>query len=282
MDSRKRPPRTVSEAPPDAGWRARAHEIIYEADTPLGRTFDIALLSSIIISILAVMLESVAGVRLRYGNILRGVEWFFTVLFSIEYVLRTLSVRHPLRYVWSFYGIVDLLAVLPTYAGLFLAGSQYFLVIRAFRLLRVFRVLKLARFVGEARTLMQALKASRPKITVFLGTVMVAVLIAGSVMYVVEGETSGFTSIPRSIYWAVVTMTTVGYGDIAPVTPLGQTLAAFLMILGYGIIAVPTGIVTAELVSTQRRPVSTQACPACGTDGHDQDAEFCKYCGSAL
>jgi voltage-gated potassium channel len=281
MDSRKRPLRTVSEAPPDAGWRARAHEIIYEADTPLGRTFDIALLSSIIISIIAMMLESIAGVRLRFGGILRGVEWLFAVLFSIEYVLRILSVRHPLRYVWSFFGIVDLLAVLPTYAGLFLAGSQYFLVIRAFRLLRVFRMLKLARIVGEARILILALKASRPKITVFMVPVLVAVLIAGSVMYVVEGEASGFTSIPRSIYWAVVTMTTVGYGDVAPVTPLGQTLAAFLMILGVGVIAVPTGIVTAEL-AIAGRAVSTQACPSCGEDGHDHDAEFCKYCGSAL
>ena len=263
-------------------WRARLHEVIFEADTPAGKAFDVALLAVIGVSVLSVVLESVASLRQAHGVLFRGVEWTVTVLFSAEYLLRILAVSRPLRYTLSFFGLVDLLAIVPTYLSLFVAGAQSLLVIRALRLLRVFRVLKLAHFVGEARLLGEALRASRRKIVVFLGTVLTLVVIIGAVMYLVEGEAGGFTSIPQSIYWTIVTMTTVGYGDIAPQTVAGKFLASMVMITGYGIIAVPTGIVTVELAGASRRQVSTQACPACGSDGHDTDARFCKYCGAAL
>jgi voltage-gated potassium channel len=262
-------------------WCARLHEVIFEADTPAGRAFDVCLLIAIVVSVIAVMLESVAGIRREYGGVLRAVEWTLTVAFTIEYALRLVAVDRPWRYARSFFGLVDLLAVVPTYLALLLPAAQSLMVIRAIRLLRVFRILKLAHFLGEAQQLVQALRASRRKITVFLGGVVTIVVIMGALMYLVEGEEHGFTSIPTSMYWAVVTMTTVGYGDVAPKTPLGQFLAAALMILGYAIIAVPTGIVSVELAKTGRA-VSRQACPACGAEGHDVDATHCKYCGAHL
>lgn len=262
-------------------WRARLHEVIFESDTAAGRAFDVVLLITILVSVVAVMLESVADIRHRYGGLLQAVEWTITVLFSIEYLLRLLAVDRPWRYARSFYGIVDLLAIVPAYLALVLPEARSLMVIRAIRLLRVFRILKLAHFLGEARQLLQALRASRRKITVFLGVVVTVVIIMGTLMYLIEGEAHGFTSIPVSMYWAVVTMTTVGYGDLAPRTPLGQLLAAVLMILGYAIIAVPTGIVSVELARSSRG-VSRQACPGCGAEGHDEDATHCKYCGASL
>jgi len=262
-------------------WRERLHEVIFEADTPAGRFFDLALLVAIALSVAAVLLESVAAIREQYGPTLRIVEWALTIGFTVEYVLRLVAVDRPWRYAVSFYGIIDLLAILPTYLALLVPVTQPLMVIRGIRLLRVFRVLKAAQFLREAELLLTALRASRRKITVFLGGILTVALIMGTLMYVVEGEAHGFTSIPRSLYWAIVTMTTVGYGDIAPRTPLGQLLAAALMILGYSIIAVPTGIVSAELMQAAR-PVSRQACPGCGAEGHDVDAAHCKYCGARL
>ncbi len=265
-----------------ASLRSRLHEIIFEADTPAGKAFDVALLVLIILSVVAVMLESTSTIAARYGPWLRTFEWVVTILFTIEYLLRLYSVGNPLRYARSFFGIVDLLAILPTYLSIFIPGAQTLLVIRALRLLRVFRVLKLAQFVGEASELRAALRASARKIIVFLGAVLTIVVIVGSMMYLIEGEANGFTSIPVSIYWAIVTMTTVGYGDIAPQTALGKILASAIMIMGYGIIAVPTGIVSVELAGVTRKKISTQACPQCGAEGHDADAVHCKYCGDKL
>ena len=262
-------------------WRARLHEVIFEADTPAGRAFDVCLLIAILVSVITVVLESVAGIRREYGGVLRAVEWTLTVAFTIEYGLRLVAVDRPWRYARSLFGLADLLAVVPTYLALLLPAAQSLMVIRAVRLLRVFRILKLAHFLDEAQQLVLALRASRRKITVFLGGIVTIVVIMGALMYLVEGEEHGFTSIPTSMYWAVVTMTTVGYGDVAPRTPLGQLLAAVLMILGYAIIAVPTGIVSVELARTGR-PVSRQACPACSAEGHDVDATHCKYCGAPL
>lgn len=272
----------AEEKPAGARWRERVHEWIFEADTPAGKAFDIVLLITIFLSVVAVCLESVSSVALRYGPALRAIEWGFTLLFTAEYVLRLVAVRRPLSYARSFYGIVDLLAILPTYLSFFLAGAQSLLVIRALRLLRVFRVFKLVHFVGESRLLVAALRASAHKITIFLLTVVTIVLIVGALMYVVEGAEHGFTSIPRSIYWAIVTMTTVGYGDLAPHTGTGQVLAALLMIIGYGIIAVPTGIVTVGLARAMRESTNTRACPNCGHEGHADDARFCRRCGAAL
>jgi voltage-gated potassium channel len=262
-------------------WRARLHEVIFESDTAAGRAFDVGLLVAILVSLVAVILESVADIRREHGETLRAVEWTITIAFTIEYALRLLAVDRPWRYALSFFGLVDLLAIVPTYLALVLPEAQSLMVIRAIRLVRVFRILKLARFLGEAQQLAQALRASGRKIFVFLGAIVTAVVIMGALMYLVEGEANGFTSIPTSMYWAVVTMTTVGYGDIAPKTPLGQLLAAVLMILGYAIIAVPTGIVSVELAKTAH-VVSTQACPACSAEGHDFDATHCKYCGAHL
>ena len=268
--------------PPRSRWRHRLHEVIFEADTPAGRGFDLILLVLILASVTVVLFESVSSVRARYGRELWILEWGFTILFTIEYLLRLLSVRRPSRYARSFFGIVDLIAVLPTYLSVLLPGAQALLVVRALRLLRVFRILKLVEYLGEARILAQALRASARKIAVFIQTVLVVVLIVGSLMYLIETPEAGFTSIPQSIYWAIVTMTTVGYGDIAPQTVLGKFLASLVMILGYGIIAVPTGIVTVELSRARPAGVSTQACPVCGAEGHDSDALFCKRCGSRL
>jgi len=275
--------KSLPEKGPMLSWRARMHEVIFEADTPAGRAFDVLLILCILASVLAVMLDSVKGIRASYGPALTAAEWVFTLLFTVEYLLRLLSVGRPLKYATSFFGIVDLLAVVPTYLSLLLPGTHYLLVIRILRILRIFRILKLVQYLSEAKMLMQALRASVRKITVFLFTVMTLVIIFGSLMYMIEGEANGFTSIPRSIYWAIVTLTTVGYGDISPQTDFGQLVASFVMVLGYGIIAVPTGIVTVEMGQAfAKRQVSTQACRECCAEGHDADAEYCKYCGSKL
>jgi voltage-gated potassium channel len=264
-----------------AGWREKTRIVIFEADTPAGRHFDVALLWAIGLSVAAVMLESVAAFREAYGGPLRVLEWFFTVLFTAEYVVRLACVPHPFRYARSFFGIVDLLAVLPTYLSLLIPGSQSLLVIRALRLLRVARVLKLAHFLGEIEVLMTAMRASFHKVVVFIATVTILVTVLGSAMYLIEGEGSGFTSIPRSVYWAIVTMTTVGYGDITPRSVPGQTLAAIVMLLGYAIIAVPTGIVTAEIIEAARqRPMTTRTCMSCMSEGHAVSARFCRDCGA--
>lgn len=271
------------------GWRAALHEVIFESDTPSGRRFDVVLIAAILLSVAVVMLESTAAARAAYGEALRAAEWFFTILFTVEYGLRLASVGRPGKYASSFFGIVDLLAVLPTYLSLLMPGAQYLLVIRVLRILRIFRVLKLAQYLREAEVLVRALRASRRKIVVFIATVLTLVTILGSLMYLVEGPEHGFTSIPAGIYWAIVTLTTVGYGDISPQTPLGQALASFIMILGYGIIAVPTGIVTAELTraalpgaAVTGASVSGQACPACGAEGHAPGAVYCNRCGVPL
>jgi voltage-gated potassium channel len=266
---------------PRARWREQLRVIIFEADTPLGKLFDVGLLVTIVLSIIAVMLESVEVIADRHGQFFRRLEWAFTFSFTVEYTLRLICVPKPIRYARSFFGIVDLLAVLPTYMSLLVPGSQSLIVIRALRLLRVFRIFKLARFLGEASVLREALESSRHKILVFLITVIVLVVILGSAMFVIEGAEHGFTSIPRSMYWAIVTMTTVGYGDITPQTVPGQVLAAMVMIIGYGIIAIPTGIVTAEIVRHQPL-VTTRCCPACMTEGHLHSARFCRDCGAEL
>ncbi len=265
---------------PKQALRLRLHEIIFEADTPSGKLFDVVLILSILLSVIVVMLDSVAALQQQYGRIFYLVEWFFTLLFSVEYLLRLSCIGRPLKYATSFYGVVDLLSIVPTYLSLFLPGGKYLLVIRILRLLRVFRVLKLVQYVGEANFLWRALRSSRRKIAVFLLSVLLMMVIFGSVMYIIEGPDHGFTSIPRSIYWAIVTMTTVGYGDISPQTDLGQALASLVMIIGYGIIAIPTGIVTAELTAT--RQISTQSCPECSAEGHAPDAKHCKFCGANL
>lgn len=263
-------------------WRQRLQVVIFEADTPAGKAFDVALIVCIALSILAVTLESVAGIRARHGRLLLTIEWIFTLLFTVEYVLRLAVVTRPLRYARSFFGAVDLLAILPTWIGLVFPGAHALLTIRSLRLLRVFRVLKLGAYLGEARQISQALRASRRKISVFLFTVVTVVVILGTLLYVIEGPKHGFSDIPTSVYWAIVTLTTVGYGDLSPATPLGKALASVVMILGYGIIAVPTGIVTVEMNRVAGKPVSTQACPACSAEGHDADARHCKHCGAAL
>ncbi len=271
-----------SERPVKDSWRTSLHEIIFEAETPAGKVFDVGLLLTIVLSVVAVCIESVTVYRITYGSWLRAFEWGLTILFTIEYGLRLMAVRRPFRYAFSFFGIVDFLAILPTYLSLFIVGTQSLLVIRALRLLRVFRVLKLSHFVGEAQMLRAALKASLRKIIVFLGAVLTIVLIVGTLMYLIEGEENGFTSIPRGIYWAIVTMTTVGYGNVTPHTVAGQTLASIVMILGYGILAVPTGIISVELAGVTRQKVSTEACPECSDEGHAEGANFCKNCGSKL
>lgn len=265
-------------------WRARIHEIVFEADTPLARAFDVGLILAIALSVMVVMLDSSQSISLRWGRELRAAEWIFTIIFTIEYILRLLAVRRPLRYALSFFGIVDLLALLPSYLSLFLPTGRYLLIVRVLRLLRIFRVLKLGKFLTEGAVLGQALRASRHKISVFLATVLTLVVLIGALMYVIEGEANGFTSIPISMYWAVVTLTTVGYGDLAPQTTLGRMLASVVMIIGYGIIAVPTGIVTAELTQASRDNAlnTTKTCSSCGTRGHLADASFCRRCSAAL
>ncbi len=261
--------------------RDKLRHIIFEANTPASRLFDLILLWAILISVVVVMMDSVEGIPASFKKLLFILEWILTILFSIEYILRIWATRKPYRYIFSVYGIIDLLAVLPTYISLFIAGSQYLLVIRTLRLLRVFRILKLVSFVKEAQLLIYALRESRHKLTVFLSFVLSIDVIVGTIMYMVEGPEYGFTSIPKSIYWAIVTMTTVGFGDIAPQTVLGQSLASVLMLLGYTIIAVPTGIVSVSMFK-EGFHITNRSCPNCTKEGHDRDAEFCKYCGSAM
>ncbi len=275
-------PTTTDQPGVRSPWRDRLHTIIFGADTPSGRLFDICLLWAILISVVAVMLESVTSIRLKYSDLLRGIEWFLTILFTVEYVFRLISARSAVRYARSFYGIVDLLAVLPTWISIFLVGAHSLLVIRALRLLRIFRILKLRQFMGEAEILIIALKNSRRKIVVFVGGVLTLILILGTAMYMIEGEANGFTSIPRSIYWAIVTMTTVGYGDIAPHTVLGQFLASIMMLIGYAIIAIPTGIVSVELARTSQAPADSVTCPACARSGQAPEDTYCRFCGSKL
>jgi voltage-gated potassium channel len=266
-------------------WREKVHEIIYEADTPAGKLFDVILLIVILISILLVMLESVESIEAKYATILNILEWVITILFSLEYMLRVLSVKKPKAYIFSFYGIIDLLSTIPKYLSLFVLGTHSLVAIRALRLLRVFRILKLTRFIGESANFGKALKRSRAKIAVFLSFVIVLCIILGTVMYLIESDQdSGFTSIPRSVYWAIVTLTTVGYGDIAPMTALGQFIASLIMILGYGIIAIPTGIVSSEMTKKEEKliPNNTQACSNCNETYHQDDAEFCHKCGHKI
>ena len=260
----------------------RLHAIIFEADTPAGKLFDLLLILAIILSVIAVMFDSVAEVRAEHGRMLYVIEWIFTLLFTVEYLTRIISLGQPTRYIRSFYGLVDLIAILPTYISLLLPGSQYLMVIRVLRLLRIFRILKLAQYLNEAEVLLKAMRSSVRKISVFLFAVLTLVLIFGSLLYLIEGDESGFTSIGVSCYWAITTLTTVGYGDISPQSPLGRAVASVIMIMGYGVIAVPTGIVTAELVSPITGKVSTQACPECGMEKHSYDARYCKYCGAEL
>lgn len=261
--------------------RYRLHTIIYEADTRAGKTFDIVLLFIILISIAAVMLESVESVRRVYGYELKVVEWVVTIFFTLEYIGRIIAVRQPLKYITSFYGIIDLLATLPKYIGLIFPGSGFLIAIRAVRLLRVFRILKLTHLVGASNQLSAALKKSKAKIGVFLFSVVVLCVILGTLMYMIEGPESGFTSIPVSVYWTVVTLTTVGFGDITPITPLGQFLSSIIMIMGYGIIAVPTGLVTAQIINDKTH-LNTQVCPNCSENKHRDDAGFCFRCGASL
>ena len=264
-------------------WREKLNEVIFGSETIAGRNFDIALIVLIAFSTLVVILDSVETLHTQHSQLFERLEWAFTLIFSVEYALRLACVRHPWLYIRSFYGIVDLLSILPSYIGLLFPGVQFTRVVRILRLLRIFRVLKLSVYLNEANLLRTALYNSHRKIMVFLYTVLAMVIICGSLMYVIEGKEAGFTSIPRSMYWAIVTLTTVGYGDIAPKTPVGQILASLMMITGYGIIAVPTGIYGAELIKTaNQQNVNNDACPDCGSIGHDIDANFCKYCGHDL
>jgi voltage-gated potassium channel len=267
----------------DASLRQRLGDIIFDTDTAAGRAFDVVLLWAILLSVLAVVLESVESVDQRYGELLRTLEWAFTVAFTVEYLLRAYTARNRRRYIFSFYGAVDLLAVIPTYLSLLVAGAQYALVLRSLRLLRVFRVLKLVHFLDDADLLVRALRASREKILVFLFGVLMLVLIVGAAIYVVEGPDSGIDNIPLGVYWAIVTLTTVGYGDFVPVTQFGRFLASVLMITGYAIIAVPTGIVTTEIgLAARGRPQSGRACGRCGETTHQAAANYCFSCGERL
>lgn len=268
---------------PSTSWKSKLHEIIYEADTPAGKLFDVILLWAILFSILMVMLESVASLDQKYHTFFNISEWIVTVIFTIEYIARIIAIKSPKKYIFSFYGIIDLLSTLPKYISLLFAGTHYLVAIRALRLLRIFRVLKLMKFVGASNRILVALRNSRPKIFVFLFTVMIVSVILGTIMYLIEGPKSGFTSIPTSIYWTIVTLTTVGYGDIAPQTPIGQIIAVFIMIIGYGIIAVPTGIVTAEMAIGSKGIIGNTAhCSQCSADSHEDGAKFCFKCGHQL
>ena len=270
--------------------KSKLHTIIYESDTPMGKLFDVVLLILILVSVILVMLESVTSIDTHYHDFLYFGEWVITIFFTIEYILRIITVKKASNYIFSFYGIIDFLSTIPLYLSFILAGSNALLAVRALRLLRVFRILKITRYMGEANKLNKALRDSKPKILVFLFAVLILSIIAGTIMYLVEGEQSGFVSIPVSVYWCIVTLTTVGFGDIAPVTPLGQFIAAIIMIMGYGIIAVPTGIVSAEYASKKTHTVddpeyihvNTQSCQNCNENNHHDNAEFCHKCGSTL
>ena len=266
------------------GWKRKLHDVIYEADTPAGKAFDVILLVVIFLSIIIVMLESVKSINQEYGHLFYISEWIITAIFTIEYFLRIISIKKPKNYIFSFYGIIDFLSTIPSYLTFFFGGYNFLLAIRALRLLRIFRILKITRYVGEANKLSVALKQSRAKILVFLFAVFLITIIAGTLMYIVEGEAGGFDNIPLSIYWCIVTLTTVGFGDIAPITPLGRFIASFIMITGYGIIAVPTGIVSAEYSRAGEKaiPVNTQSCPYCNESQHVDGAHYCHNCGNIL
>jgi voltage-gated potassium channel len=264
-------------------WQAKLHETIYESNTLAGKIFDVSLLLLILSSITVVMLDSVDMYHEKYGDLFYTVEWIFTIVFTLEYILRLICISRPLQYVFSYLGMIDLLAIIPSYLSIVFAGAQSLLVLRALRLLRIFRIFKLTHFVTEMQFLRIAIQNSLKKISIFILFVITVVVIMGSIMYLIEDPENGFTSIPQCIYWAIVTITTVGYGDISPVTPIGKFVASIIMLLGYGIIAVPTGIVTTEMaLAVRSRRHGHEACPDCGREGHDHDAEFCKFCGGKL
>lgn len=265
----------------DGGWKRRTYVVIFEANSPAGRLFDLTLIWLIIFSVCVVLIGSVDTVQDRFGIELKWLEWFFTGIFSVEYCARLWCAPRPFGYVRSFYGIVDLLAILPSYLALFVPGLHVLIDVRVLRLLRLFRLLKLTAYVVEYASLARALYASRRKIFVFLSFVAMVVLIMGTIMYVVEGPENGFTSIPISVYWAIMTMTTVGFGDIVPHSDLGRVVSSIMMLLGWGILAVPTGIVSAEFVSQKEQPV-TRTCSQCLSDGHLVTSEFCRDCGASL
>ena len=266
-----------------SNWRKKLHDTIYESNTPAGKAFDIALLFLIVISIIVVMLDSIDVYHIKYGRIFYILEWTFTILFTLEYILRLVSINRPWKYVFSFLGIIDLLSIIPTYLSIFFVGAQSLLVLRALRLLRIFRIFKLTHFLTEMAFLKTAMQGSLKKIFIFMLVVLSLVIILGSIMYLVEEGENGFHNIPESIYWAIVTITTVGYGDISPVTPLGKFIASCIMFIGYGIIAVPTGIVTTEMaLSVRARKQGHEVCRSCGREGHDLDAIYCKFCGEML
>lgn len=264
-------------------WKIRLHEIIYEAETKEGKLFDVILLIFILLSVFLVMLESVQSINEKYYALLNISEWIITILFSIEYILRIVSVKKPLSYIFSFYGIIDLLSTIPKYLSFIMVGSHNLIALRALRLLRVFRILKLTRYIGASNNLVLAMKASKTKIAVFLYFVIILCIILGTIMYIIEGAENGFTNIPKSIYWAIVTLTTVGFGDITPQTPFGQFIASIIMILGYAIIAIPTGIVSSEMTKkNQILEENTEVCPNCATEHHKENAKYCYRCGSKL
>ncbi|RYD79860.1 MAG: ion transporter [Sphingobacteriales bacterium] len=263
--------------------RFRLHEIIYESNTKAGKAFDVALLFAIFTSIMLVMLDSVESIHQKHGSLFNTLEWIFTGLFTVEYILRLISIRKPWKFVFSLLGIIDLISLIPSYLSIFIPGAQSLLAFRALRLLRVFRIFKLGNFLTEINFLTTALKGSVRKISIFLLTVLTLTVILGSIMYLVEQKENGFSNIPESIYWAIVTITTVGYGDISPVTPTGKFVASVVMLIGYAIIAVPTGIITHDIaVAAKQKKELPESCPSCGREGHEQDALFCKYCGSSL
>lgn len=265
------------------GWKARLHEVIYETNTVAGKAFDVGLLIAIVASIIVVMLDSVEAYQIKFGYTFFILEWIFTIIFTIEYILRLICIKRPMSYVLSPLGIIDLMALIPSYISFMFAGSPSLLAFRALRLLRVFRIFRLVHFLSEMRFLTTALQASVRKISIFMFTVLTLAIVLGSVMYLVEAGENGFSSIPESIYWAIVTITTVGYGDISPNTPLGRFVASIVMLLGYAIIAVPTGIVTTEMILASRhKGYHAEACPNCAREGHDEDARYCKYCGERL
>lgn len=270
---------------PESGWRYRLHEIIYEADTKEGKLFDVILLWLILFSIVLVMLESVVEYNAKYGYIFNALEWGITGLFVVEYILRIICVKRPFEYIFSFFGVIDFLSAIPKFLSVFFVGTQVLVALRSLRLLRVFRILKLSQYMGESQKLMSSLRASRTRISVFLFAILIICVILGTVMYLIEGSENGFSSIPRSVYWAIVTLTTVGYGDIAPQTTIGQFIASIIMILGYAIIAIPTGIITSEMNKgemQQPNEVSTQACNNCSAENHRYNAEYCYQCGEKL
>ncbi|MFL6715813.1 MAG: ion transporter [Burkholderiaceae bacterium] len=269
---------------PVEGLRARLYTVIFEADTRAGRMFDLALIVAILASVAVVVLDSVQAVSSRHGDALGALEWFFTLIFTVEYAARLYCVRRPLRYATSFFGAIDFLSVLPTYLAMLMPGAHVLLDVRILRLLRIFRILKLTSYIEEYGMLTRALLASRRKILIFLSVVMMVVLLMGTVMYVVEGPGNGFTSIPTSVYWAITAITTVGFGDIVPKTDIGRAISSIMMLLGWSILAVPTGIISSEMTVQSRlfRPPTTRTCPACLSEGHEADAQFCKDCGAPL